>query len=167
MMSTALFALPITLAFADFNRAQIVNDSVMGGLSQSRIERIDDGLRFYGVLSRENNGGFASVRFRLPGLVANLDQVRFTAKGDGRPYELRFRQRGDASWVNYRYRIETSSERWQQYDIKLSDFEPVWRGMGVRGAPALASERLFEVALYAVDKREGEFEIEIGLLEFK
>ena len=41
----------------------IVNDGVMGGISESEITLNDDGTAtFRGDVSLENNGGFASVR---------------------------------------------------------------------------------------------------------
>ena len=39
-----------------------VNDPVMGGMSTSRIAFGNGGLMFSGVISLENNGGFASAR---------------------------------------------------------------------------------------------------------
>jgi NADH dehydrogenase [ubiquinone] 1 alpha subcomplex assembly factor 1 len=42
---------------------QTVNDGVMGGDSQGKFKIIDKKtLEFFGTLSLENNGGFASVR---------------------------------------------------------------------------------------------------------
>tara|TARA_B110000196_G_scaffold262804_1_gene234824 strand:- start:34 stop:516 length:483 start_codon:yes stop_codon:yes gene_type:complete len=41
---------------------QIVNDDVMGGVSTSRFQILTNGAVFSGVVSLENNGGFASVR---------------------------------------------------------------------------------------------------------
>ena len=41
---------------------QIVNDSVMGGLSTSQAYEKDNSLIFTGNVSLENNGGFASIR---------------------------------------------------------------------------------------------------------
>ena len=40
---------------------RITNDGVMGGLSRSAVHTADGTLVFDGELSRENNGGFASV----------------------------------------------------------------------------------------------------------
>ncbi|MBM4058506.1 MAG: hypothetical protein FJ275_09770, partial [Planctomycetes bacterium] len=41
---------------------QAVNDGVMGGVSDGRFRITDEGtLQFFGTLSLENNGGFASV----------------------------------------------------------------------------------------------------------
>ena len=42
---------------------QPVNDGVMGGVSDGRFKITDQGtMEFFGTLSLENNGGFASVR---------------------------------------------------------------------------------------------------------
>jgi monofunctional biosynthetic peptidoglycan transglycosylase len=44
---------------------QAVNDGVMGGVSEGRFKITErQTLQFYGTLSLENNGGFASVRSR-------------------------------------------------------------------------------------------------------
>jgi len=65
----------------DFNNTdekenwQIINDDVMGGVSQSEIIFNDTGTAtFQGKISLENNGGFASIRskshsYRLGGYV--------------------------------------------------------------------------------------------------
>ncbi len=43
---------------------QAVNDGVMGGVSDGRFRMTErQTLEFYGTLSLENNGGFASVSF--------------------------------------------------------------------------------------------------------
>ena len=44
---------------------QSVNDGVMGGVSEGKFKIIDKKtMEFFGTLSLENNGGFASVRTR-------------------------------------------------------------------------------------------------------
>lgn len=42
----------------------IVNDGVMGGVSQSKIRLVDGKAVFSGIVSTDNNGGFASTRTR-------------------------------------------------------------------------------------------------------
>ena len=69
-----------------------VNDNVMGGVSEGKFKITQDKtLYFYGSLSLENNGGFASIRC-LPtqlGLKKN-DSINFQAKGDGREFTTDF-----------------------------------------------------------------------------
>ena len=65
---------------------RVVNDGVMGGLSKSQIVNSDNNTAiFKGVISLENNGGFASTRtapleFELGGHIGILLRV----KGDGK-----------------------------------------------------------------------------------
>jgi monofunctional biosynthetic peptidoglycan transglycosylase len=65
----------------------IVNDGVMGGVSSSRVEPADEGLRFEGELRLEFNGGFASMR-RAAQWPADSPGVRVRARGDGNAYRL-------------------------------------------------------------------------------
>lgn len=65
---------------------QTVNDGVMGGRSEGRFRILKDGmLEFYGMLSLENNGGFASVRSKPRKLdLQKDDSIIARVRGDGR-----------------------------------------------------------------------------------
>jgi hypothetical protein len=65
----------------------IVNDSVMGGLSQSSLRKDPHGMFFEGQVSLENNGGFASMRssVRFP---HGTQLIELLAKGDSKRYKL-------------------------------------------------------------------------------
>lgn len=65
----------------------IVNDGVMGGVSSSRVQSTDDGVRFEGDLRLEFNGGFASMR-RAAQWPADSAGVRVRSRGDGSAYRL-------------------------------------------------------------------------------
>jgi NADH dehydrogenase [ubiquinone] 1 alpha subcomplex assembly factor 1 len=45
-------------------RWQTVNDGVMGGVSDGQFKISNQTMEFFGTLSLENDGGFASVRSR-------------------------------------------------------------------------------------------------------
>ena len=74
-------------------RWQIINDGVMGGLSQSRFKLDGNGYAiFSGNVSLENNGGFASVRTQIENMdLSDYDGALIRVKGDGKKYNLRFR----------------------------------------------------------------------------
>jgi hypothetical protein len=65
-----------------------VNDGVMGGLSDGRFKINDDKeMEFFGTLSLDNNGGFASVRSRPKKLALEKgDALIARVRGDGREY---------------------------------------------------------------------------------
>ena len=65
----------------------IVNDGVMGGVSQSGLRHDPQGMIFEGQVSLENNGGFASMR--SPARFERETQVlELTTRGDGKRYKL-------------------------------------------------------------------------------
>ncbi|MCE9533999.1 MAG: CIA30 family protein [Planctomycetes bacterium] len=65
---------------------QTVNDGVMGGVSEGKFKITDKKtLEFFGTLSLENNGGFASVRSKAKKLgLQKGDTIIAKVRGDGR-----------------------------------------------------------------------------------
>ena len=86
---------PLVIDFRD--PAQVlewtsVNDQVMGGMSTSQATATTEGMAFNGVVSLDNNGGFASIRalpcdYGLAGAIALVLRVR----GDGKAYKFGIR----------------------------------------------------------------------------
>ena len=72
-----------------------VNDTVMGGVSNSSVSWADGALVFAGTVSLENNGGFTSaVSPVVPGVAEAASEataVVLTAQGDGRQYVVQLR----------------------------------------------------------------------------
>lgn len=69
----------------------VVNDGVMGGVSDSTAAAGGGRLVFSGRVRLENNGGFASTRSPEPGvdaLLARSGRVQLRVRGDGRTYQL-------------------------------------------------------------------------------
>jgi monofunctional biosynthetic peptidoglycan transglycosylase len=153
----------------DFTRAdeaeawRIVNDGVMGGLSQSRmITASDSTASFAGTLSLENNGGFASVRRVLDArLPADTDAFVLQVRGDGRRYQLRLRTNDRIDGVAYRAEFTTVADAWMRIEIPLDAFQPTFRGRRVPDAPPLDPTRIRQVGLLLGDKRPGAFLLEV------
>jgi monofunctional biosynthetic peptidoglycan transglycosylase len=141
----------------------IVNDGVMGGVSSSRIWLNEEGSAvFEGQLSLENNGGFASARTLLTDLDLSMAKaVVLRVKGDGRPYQLRFRTDERVDGVAYRALFTTKAGEWTTVELPFEDFSATYRGRAVSGAgplnPALIRQLIFLIA----DAREGSFRLEI------
>lgn len=157
----------------DFSRAedtsswQIVNDGVMGGISQSEIFfREGGGLIFRGTVSLENNGGFASSRrsatsYNLGGYAGLLLHVR----GDGKDYQLRVRTDNRFDGISYRYRFKTQSETSQIIKAHFTDFEPVFRGRIIKDAAPLSAEKIQQIGFLIADNQAGQFSIEIDWIK--
>ena len=69
----------------------VVNDGVMGGLSQSRAVISNHGtLMFTGVVSLANNGGFASIRHGAESFdLGRGEGILVRVSGDGKKYEFK------------------------------------------------------------------------------
>ena len=92
-------------------RWRIVNDGVMGGLSQSRMNLTskETGV-FEGIVSLENNGGFASTRALFDELnLRSFAGLQLRVRGDGRSYELRIRTTRSFDGVAYRATFPTEA----------------------------------------------------------
>ena len=107
----------------------IVNDTVMGGRSSAQLQQQDSGLLFTGRLSRENNGGFASIRRKLfDDEFANCSHIQMLFKADLRPYKLRFRTNkyidGAAYEVNFK---ANDTKKWQSIRFSQQQFKAYYR----------------------------------------
>ncbi len=140
-----------------------VNDGVMGGLSRSAMRITEEGTGvFSGVLSLENNGGFASVRVRpkASDLSAHLG-LAIRVRGDGRTYQLRLRTDDRFDGVAYRAVFDTVENEWLTVRIPFAEFVPTFRGRVLDDVPALDTRRISQMALMVADKRSGAFVLEI------
>lgn len=142
-----------------------INDGVMGGLSAGDMSQAEEGLKFSGRLSLENNGGFSSVRRLLSQDVSKATGVRFQVRGDGREYQFRIRQSAGFDGVSWSASF-SSSEDWQQVDIALDQFTPVFRGRTVPQAGPVVPSEIQQIGFLLADKTAGPFEMEIRSIEF-
>jgi len=142
-----------------------INDGVMGGLSAGGMSQSDEGLKFSGTLSLENNGGFSSVRRLVSEDLSNATGVRIQVRGDGREYQFRIRQSAGFDGVAWRA-VFSSSEEWQQIDIPLDQFTPVFRGRKVPQAGPVVPSGIQQIGFMLADKSAGRFELEIRSIEF-
>ena len=152
---------------ADVQSWRIVNDTVMGGVSRSRIDHAAPGLAiFSGTLSLENNGGFASARspkFQHP--MGDSEGLEIRVKGDGRDYNCNLRTKGGLNWVFYQAGFETQAGEWQVIRIPFSKFKPTFRGRKLGKKQALQVENIEATGFIIADKQAGEFRLEVDWIK--
>ena len=139
-----------------------IDDPVMGGLSRSRM-RLDGGVAvFEGVVSLENNGGFASLRSRPAAHdLEGYDGLVLRVRGDGKTYGVRLRTESRFDGVSYQVKLATEAGRWIEARLPFAAFRPGFRGREVRGYPALDPGAIRTFGLIISDKQEGPFRLEI------
>jgi len=139
----------------------IVNDGVMGGVSQSSLRKDVDGMFFEGVVSLENNGGFASMRssVRFP---QGTQLIELIAKGDGKRYKLVLRTEL-APRVTYVADF-IALPTWQTYRFNLSQFKSTFRGRDVN-APTLSFSDVIDFGILISNNQAGSFAIQLKTLK--
>jgi uncharacterized protein YbjT (DUF2867 family) len=123
-----------------------LDDVVMGGVSESRLQRLPTAVLFTGNVSTANSGGFASVRTQnfQPALnLGNSTGIELRLRGDGNRYK--FFIRADSRWdgVGYAYSLDTVAETWQTLRLPFAEFIPVMRANRVSNAPNLNPEQIY------------------------
>ncbi len=146
----------------------IVNDGVMGGLSESNVKMNEDGTAtFIGEVSLENNGGFASTRAVIDNSIKiNYKGVKLRVKGDGNIYNIRFRTNGNFDGYAYQAKIKTEPDKWDEIEIPFRDFVPTFRGYTLKDKPALESKNIVQIGILVADKQLGKFEIHMDWIKF-
>jgi uncharacterized protein YbjT (DUF2867 family) len=122
-----------------------IDDVVMGGVSASNIQLLEDTALFAGNVSTANSGGFASIRtknFEPPFNLSSYKGVELRLKGDGQRYKIFLRT--DAAWdgVGYSYSFDTVANTWIDVRVPFADLIPVFRAKTVKDAPSIDSSQI-------------------------
>lgn len=107
-----------------------VDDVVMGGVSQSGIQLVDNTALFAGNVSTANSGGFASVRtrnFDIPLDLSGYEGIELRVKGDGKRYKFFIRTETQWDGVGYSYSFDTVANTWISVRVPFADLIPVFR----------------------------------------
>jgi monofunctional biosynthetic peptidoglycan transglycosylase len=142
---------------------QSVNDGVMGGISDGRFKITESQtLEFYGTLSLENNGGFASVRSRPRklGLEAG-DAIIARIRGDGREYTFNLYVPRPLTAFSYRASFKTTAGEWTEVRIPLEKFVATSFGRIIPNAAPLNPSEITSVGFLISDKKAGPFKLEV------
>ena len=145
----------------------IVNDDVMGGLSQSEIVISDSNTAvFQGTVSLENNGGFSSTRTnpRFYNL-AGYDGIILRLKGDGKKYQFRLRMDDRFDGISYRYRFKTDFNKWITIRVPFNECVPVFRGRVLDDVEPISPKKIQQIGFLISDKQAGVFKLEIDWIK--
>ncbi|MEM7699517.1 MAG: CIA30 family protein [Verrucomicrobiota bacterium] len=142
----------------------IVNDGVMGGLSEGNEQISEAGvLTFSGELSLENNGGFSLVESGpIERDLSNDLGILLKVKGDGREYQVRLES--DALYrdmpVSFAGKFKTTKGKWHQVKVPFSEFRGGWRGRDLPETE-LNPAVIRQIGIILADKQEGPFELQV------
>lgn len=139
------------------------NDNVMGGVSEGGPLSMDGFLRFKGVLSLENNGGFSSIYRDADLDLSDFSGVEMKVKGDGRVYDFRFRTSAKlvGNWyVSYSGKIKTEKDKWITVKVPFDELKQSFRGRQLSGFP-FKKDEIKQVRILLGDKKPGPFQLDV------
>ena len=127
-----------------------VDDVVMGGVSQSNIRLAENKAIFSGIVSTDNNGGFASVRtrnFDPPMDLSDYAGIELRVIGDGKRYKFITRCEGKWDGIGYCYSFDTVYNFPTIIRIPFQDLIPVFRAKTVKEASQFDSAKVYSMQL--------------------
>ena len=147
---------------------RVVNDGVMGGLSEGKANFTESSILFKGTVSLDNNGGFSSLRSDFSNKkISKYSQVkiRYRSTGISLAMTLSVSQR----WYVPNYKVSLSGTKgvWKTVTFNLNDFRKHYIGKPMD--EMLEEDTLKNIIRFGFitdQKKYGDFEFEIDYLEF-
>ncbi|MFT7356122.1 MAG: NADH dehydrogenase [ubiquinone] 1 alpha subcomplex assembly factor 1 [Pseudoalteromonas distincta] len=167
---SSLFVFNLLFATTETNanaRWYVVNDSVMGGISNSQVLYENDNLVFTGNVSLANNGGFASIRTLLDVQSQDITKIMLRVKGDGQTYQLRLRTNEYMDGAAYTRSFSTTKNEWLNIEFLPEDFQLTYRGRLLEQQPTINFKDVKQLGFMIAGKQAGEFRLEVEKIEFK
>ncbi|MGL4881940.1 MAG: CIA30 family protein [Waterburya sp.] len=127
-----------------------IDDVVMGGVSQSNIRLADNKAIFTGIVSTDNNGGFASVRtrnFEPPIDLSDYAGIELKVIGDGKRYKFITRCEGQWDGIGYCYSFDTVDNLPTTIYIPFEELIPVFRAKTVSEASKFNASQVYSMQL--------------------
>jgi len=147
------------------NKWRIVNDGVMGGLSLSKTIVKDDKIIFSGIVSLENNGGFASLRSPVKDYNFEVfSGIEIKLKGYGKRYSVSMKETSYFNGYFYTSSFETKKDEWIVVQIPFDQFKLYYFGKETDSNKKIPLNNIKEISLLIGDKQEGEFKAEIDYI---
>lgn len=140
-----------------------VNDSVMGGISEGKPIMLDEGaVRFAGILSLENRGGFSSIRSNSPDYAIEAGkELVIKVKGDGRTYYFDLRTNIRQRAFTYRQAFSTKAGEIMEIRLPLPEFEASSFGRRIPMAGPVDPEKIESIGVTLSDKKAGPYRLDI------
>ena len=146
---------------------QVVNDDVMGGVSTSQFQLLTNGAAiFSGVVSLENNGGFASVRSSAVWEnLSGCDAFVLCGRGDGQRYKFTVRTEPGFDAPVYQTSFTTKRGEWEEHRLAFKDFVPTFRGRVLTDVPPLNPSKITSLGVLISDQQTGPFRLEMSWIK--
>lgn len=148
---------------------EVVNDGVMGGLSEGQLFLKENSILFKGTLSLENNGGFSTFRSPMGSYdLSRYSTVSIRYKCSERNFEMTLATSRYFFRTNYKYAFTKKYGEWDEVTFNLTDFSAYRMGNALNERiPATKLDDIIRIGFILSDKKQGAFELEIDYILFE
>lgn len=162
LISMTMNAQMTPLVLFDFSESKdvscwrVVDDGVMGGVSQGNFTVDEDGyVIFSGTVSTANYGGFSSVRCDVENKdISSFKYIVLKVKGDGKKYQFRLKETSNQRH-SYITTFQTSG-KWEKIILPLENFYPGFRGSRL-DIPNFPGNQIGQLAFLIANKTDEDF----------
>lgn len=146
----------------------VINDGVMGGLSDGSISYSDQSLLFTGTLSFENNGGFSRIKHQEKVDASAYTEVVLRVRGDGRKYGVMLEPSLAYYKPHYRANFNTVKDEWTEVVVPLNQFtQRIMERSSDQPISKTELQNLQSLGLVVTGSPEGAFKLEIDRIAFR
>jgi len=152
---------------SDINQWRPINDTVMGGISESQLQLTKEGnALFTGNVSLENYGGFASLQSQSSEYnFTGYEGIAIRLKGDGKRYKFSLKNNVYLDSNRYEASFKTEKGAWTIVRIPFNTLMPTFRGRILTNEPPIDISKVKSFGILISDKQEGSFHIEIDWIK--
>lgn len=146
----------------------VINDGVMGGLSQGAVKLTNSSAILTGRISLENNGGFSAFRSSYDAFdLSAYKTVKIRYKLNGMACAFVLDVNRQFYLPNYKSKLPKTDGNWETIQFNLLEFqeEVLGKSTGNRLTKNQFSE-IIRIGFITAEKRESDFELEVDWIEF-
>ena len=152
---------------SECNNWRVINDGVMGGLSQGKVVYEKDKLVFTGTISLRNNGGFSSLKSPFDYYdISDYSKLKIRYRSEG--VKMAMTMETSRYFYNpyFKYELANSSS-WKEIVIDLKDFKENRLGRET-GNKLMQSDKsdIIRLGFINQEKKEQNFKLEIDYIKF-
>jgi hypothetical protein len=146
----------------------MISDSVMGGVSKSKLEYTENTMILSGDISLDNFGGFASVKTAFGKYdLSQFKGVKIKYKSTNQKFAFTLEDNKNWTLPNYKGNFYSSkADIWEEKTIYFNDFKEYQVGEPTGKKLNDANlKNVVRMGIITTEKKEGPFSIEVDYVE--
>jgi hypothetical protein len=147
----------------------LISDNIMGGVSKSKLEYLDNSFLLTGTISLDNYGGFSSIKTKYENFdLTDYQGVKIRFKSSNQKFAFTLEESKNWTLPNFKGDFNSTKENtWEVITIYFKDFKEYQVGEPTGNKLKTSNlKNVVRLGIITTDKKEGSFSIEVDYVEF-